>query len=408
MTVVCWDITERKQAEEALRELNLSLEQRVAERTAEVQQQADQLRALAVELSQAEQRERKRLAAILHDHIQQLLVAAQLQLSLIERADPRTVRSAAQGISSIIAEAIAASRSLTVELSPPILHQSGLTAALTWLAARKEEKHLFKVHVRANSDAEPADPDVRALLFESVRELLLNAVKHSGVREAQLIMRRSKENWTQIIVEDKGKGFDPSTISAHRGGGFGLFSIQQRLAYLGGRMEVESAPGRGARFVLMIPIGQAAAKEAASAAPAAPPAEMAHLRARGRKISVLLVDDHRIMRQGLSSLLEFEEDIEVVGEAADGRQAVELARRHAPDVVIMDVNMPVMNGIEATRILTGEMPQVKVIALSMHAERDTAEAMRQAGAVAYLTKGGPSEDLIAAIRAHGRPPAAES
>ncbi len=391
------DITERKKAEREL-----------AERSAEVQHQADQLRALAVELSQTEQRERKRLSAILHDHIQQLLVAAQLQLSLVERTGPQTVQATVQGIRSTIAEAIAASRSLTVELSPPILHQSGLTAALTWLAARNEEKYLFKVHVRANSDAEPADPDVRALLFNSVQELLLNAVKHSGVREAQLIMRRSKEAWTQIIVEDKGKGFDPSTISAHRGGGFGLFSIQQRLAYLGGRLEVESAPGRGARFVLMIPIGQAAAKDAASAAPAAPPSERAPFHPRSRKISVLLVDDHRIMRQGLSSLLQFEEDIEVVGEAENGRQAVELAHQHAPDVIIMDVNMPVMDGIEATRIVTKEMPRIKVIALSMHQERDTAEAMRQAGAVAYLTKGGPSDDLIAAIRACSRSRTMES
>lgn len=78
---------------------------------------------------------------------------------------------------------------------------------------------------------------------------------------------------------------------------------------------------------------------------------------------------------------------------------MELARQHQPDVVIMDVNMPVMDGIEATRILTKEMPEVKVIGLSIHLDKDAANSMREAGAVAYLTKGGPSEDLAAAIRA---------
>jgi DNA-binding NarL/FixJ family response regulator len=128
----------------------------------------------------------------------------------------------------------------------------------------------------------------------------------------------------------------------------------------------------------------------------------------GRKIRVLLVDDHKIMRQGISSLLQFEEDIEVVGEAENGRQALELAHRHTPDLIIMDVNMPVMDGIEATRILSKELPRVKVIALSMHAEKDSAEAMRQAGAAAYLTKGGPSEDLVETIRACCRPRTSEA
>jgi DNA-binding NarL/FixJ family response regulator len=125
----------------------------------------------------------------------------------------------------------------------------------------------------------------------------------------------------------------------------------------------------------------------------------------GKRIRILVADDHTIVRQGLCRLLQFELDFEVVGEAENGRQAIDLARQCSPEVVIMNVNMPVMNGIEATRILTKEMPQVKVIALSMHSEKDTASGIREAEAIAYLTKGGPTEELMKAIRAamQGRP-----
>lgn len=384
----------------ALRELNESLEQRVAERTAEVRQQAKRLHALAAELSQAEQRERKRLAGVLHDHIQQLLVAAKMHLDLVKHANEITIGPAIQGVESIIREAIDASRSLAMDLSPPILHQGGLAPALGWLANRMEEKNLFKVRVQADSDAEPGTESMRLMLFESVRELLLNAVKHSGVREARVMMNRGPDGWTKITVEDDGSGFDPQALTEFRNG-LGLFGIQQRLTYMGGMLEVESAPGHGTRAILLSP-SEKTLKEAQEPVAAAADEQVQEFVGFGRKrkkICVLLVDDHRIVRQGLANLLQLETDLEIVAEAEDGQQALQLAHKWKPDVVVTDVSMPGMDGVELTRRLLRELPGVKVLGLSMHIEKDVAAAMREAGAVGYLTKGGLSEDLVAAIRA---------
>lgn len=116
-------------------------------------------------------------------------------------------------------------------------------------------------------------------------------------------------------------------------------------------------------------------------------------------VKILLADDHRLMRQGLRSMLEEQSGLEVVGEADDGRTAVKLAKELRPDVVIMDVTMPDLNGIDATRqILAGERPP-KVIALSMHTERQFVMEMLAAHASGYLPKDSPIDELLAAIEA---------
>ncbi len=115
-------------------------------------------------------------------------------------------------------------------------------------------------------------------------------------------------------------------------------------------------------------------------------------------IKILLADDHQIMREGLLVLLEREPDLKVVGEAADGRAAVRLAKDLEPHLVVMDVTMPDLNGIDATRQILAENRQIKVIALSMHADRRFVKGMLQAGACAYLLKHSASKELIQAIR----------
>ena len=114
---------------------------------------------------------------------------------------------------------------------------------------------------------------------------------------------------------------------------------------------------------------------------------------------ILIADDHQIVRQGLRFLLEKESDLKVVAEAEDGRTTVRLARELNPGVIIMDVAMPDLNGIEATRQITTESPATKVIALSMYADRRFVVNMLQAGASGYLLKDCAFEELIRAIRA---------
>ena len=113
---------------------------------------------------------------------------------------------------------------------------------------------------------------------------------------------------------------------------------------------------------------------------------------------MLLADDHEVVRQGLKGILSEEPDVEVVGEAANGREAVDLAGRLEPDVVIMDVSMPLINGAQATRQIKMHQPNVRVIALSMHDEPETVERMCHAGAEGYVLKTASAEELLAAIR----------
>jgi CheY-like chemotaxis protein len=248
-------------------------------------------------------------------------------------------------------------------------------------------------------------------LFQAVRELLLNSVRHSGVQQARVRIAVAEENRIGVVVQDDSKGFDPQTVamSGEANDAFGLFSIRERLEFLGGEFAIHSASGRGTQVRLLTPPGEL--EGSVNGADTVPDrlatALTSGLEARGvrtqprtehDKIRVLLVDDHRLVRAGLAGLLRSQPDMEVIGEASDGEMAVELARKLHPDVISMDITMPRMSGIDATRIITTELPNIRIIGLSMHEKNDMARAMREAGAAAYVPKDGPADVLLAAIR----------
>jgi len=233
-----------------------------------LRERSEQLRALASELTLAEQRERQRLARILHDGLQQTLVAARFRLRVLEQAGDQAVRKEAEQVGELIAESLGASRALTAELSPPILYTRGLVAALQWLARWMYERQGLTVGLEAVGEVDPLAEDVTVLLFQATRELLFNIVKHAGVKAAHVQVAQL-DGWVRITVEDYGGGFDPSHLRVEGGssGGFGLFSIRERLDLLGGKLEMQSAPGRGSRFTLVAPLLPRPGKAEAAAQP---------------------------------------------------------------------------------------------------------------------------------------------
>jgi DNA-binding NarL/FixJ family response regulator len=118
-----------------------------------------------------------------------------------------------------------------------------------------------------------------------------------------------------------------------------------------------------------------------------------------KRIRILLADDHAVVRQGFKMILDAQPDMEIVGQAANGREAVDLAEQLRPDVVVMDVAMPELNGIEATRRLASSVPHVRVVALSMHKDSVYVREILRAGARGYLLKDSGAADLVAAIHA---------
>ena len=288
-----------------------------------------------------------------------------------------------------------------------MLYDGGLCPAVEALARNIQRQRGIRVTLELDAAAEPEAEQVRVLLFEAVRELLTNVVTHAKATTANIRISLNQESQIEITVRDDGIGFGPLAIEfAHRKDKlFGLMEIRERLKYIGGGMRLEKAAPRGAQVTLFVPtelrridpstaLQKTALTGATVGAPQASP-QVQQLKGRCR---IVVADDHAIFREGLINLISQDADFQVVGEAADGEEAIAIVTKVRPDILICDVSMPKLSGIEVTARLSRAMPELTIVGLSMHERQDMSLAMRKAGAAAYVTKGGSSDALMALLR----------
>ncbi len=232
--------------------LTIYISNATARRQAEhdVRRSQRRLRALTAELLLTEERERRRLAIDLHDGFSQTIALARIKLSALRPALAGARAGLLDEIAGLIEQADRSARSISFELSPPMLHDMGLEPAVQWLVENIHARYGIVIVLEDDGQTKPTDEKMRVILFRSIRELLINAAKHARACTVSLRLFREEES-LGVSVDDDGVGMEQGAGDEM---GFGLFSIRERMSHVGGTMSIDSVVGRGTRIVLRAPL----------------------------------------------------------------------------------------------------------------------------------------------------------
>ena len=255
------DITERRKAQKALDEYRERLEDMVAARTAQLQKanqslklEKEHLRQLASEITLVEERQRRKIAVSIHDDLGQMLAILKLQLGGIKDKASEDTVSQLPKVFEYLDQAIQYTRSLTFQLSPPVLYKFGLEAALEWLCDNMKKQHKIDTGFKDDGLQKSLPEDTQVVLFQAVRELLFNIVKHAQASKAEVSIRRH-DGLVSVQVADNGVGMKEPAAEV-RPTGFGLFNIHERIEYIGGTLKISAAEPHGCIITITVPVAQ--------------------------------------------------------------------------------------------------------------------------------------------------------
>ena len=325
-----------------------------------------QLEALSRRLLTAREIERREISRDLHDEVGQVIAA--LKFSMEATGD----RS--EGVRLALASLMQQIRSLSQRFRPPMLDDMGLVPTLEWHVRQFSNQTGIRVRFRSSGAAVRCHPDLEIALYRVVQEALTNVARHARAAAATVVLRVGRGR-IQLRVRDHGVGFDPDRISPVSTGFVGM---KERLRPLGGQIIVQSRRGRGTRVTATAPFHHEGTTMTDS-------------------ITVVIADDHRIVREALKALLE-SASFEVLGEAGDGLEAVSVAERLKPNVLLLDVAMPGLGGVDVVKQVVKRSPRTQTLMLSMYANDTYVNGAVKNGACGYVLKDASASELFHAIR----------
>jgi two-component system NarL family sensor kinase len=381
--VVATELTELIETNEALRVSELSLRQ------------------LSARLLKLQDEERRRIARDLHDTTGQKIAVLSMTLDRLaklvdtRKADVKDALAESRDVVGKIGEEI---RTLSYLLHPPLLDECGLASAVLWYAEGFKKRSGIHLNVSIDEELVRLTTDAETALFRVLQESLTNVHRYSGSPSAEIRIFQSASK-VHLEIVDHGKGVKAGTERPAFAGaptlGVGIPGMRERIRQLGGQLEVEFS-NEGTRVYASLPT-EAFTEEIEPARDK----ENFQANARQRPVvrrRILIADDHEVMRRGVRGLVESQEEWSVCGEAIEGNEAINKTRELHPDLLILDISMPGVSGIEAALQILKDDPNMKILFFTMHDSPQMMREISNVGAWGYVAKARAGNDLVDAVR----------
>ena len=336
--------------------------------------------------------ERRRLACDMDDGLAQVAFAARQDLqsyaevhSLESALHQEKLNRTLQSRQETVGEA----RRVITTLQPTVPRGVGVGAMLRSQIDLLQAEGWEITYAEA-LDVERLPSEIETALYWVAQEALTNVRKHAQTTRVDIALRCSGKRIC-LEVRDRGCGFSEEASQESRGRGehIGLYGMQERITLLKGEFRIHSQPGMGTSIMAEIPLERGVTVTGG---------RMAGPTTKAPSARLLVADDHALIREGFRATLSSERDLEVVGEAADGEEAIELCRRLRPALVLMDMRIPRMDGLSAARAITDGITSTNILMISDHADADCLFKAIEAGAVGYITKDISRQELVNAVR----------